>query len=192
MISVVIATRESERLLVPTLAALVPGAIAGVLREVIVADAGSQDGTAQVADVAGCRFEAMPGPLGSRLTAAAGLARGRWLLFLQPGSVPEARWTGDAEQFVRACELAGDLRAAVFRSKPGYARSPIAEALRLAATAIGAWPKPEQGLLLPKEFYRSIGGHNASATDPEMELIRRLGRRRIETLDSGVAMARVR
>ncbi len=64
MISVVIATHESERLLVPTLAALVPGALAGVVREVIVADAGSRDDTAKVADVAGCRFMVTPGSHG--------------------------------------------------------------------------------------------------------------------------------
>ena len=40
----------------PTLAALVPGATAGLLGEVVVADAGSRDATAEVADVAGCRF----------------------------------------------------------------------------------------------------------------------------------------
>jgi len=55
MLSVIIATEDSERLLVPTLAALIPGALAGIVREVIVADAGSRDGTAAVADIAGCR-----------------------------------------------------------------------------------------------------------------------------------------
>ncbi len=66
MISVVIPTHESERALANTLAALVPGAIDGVLREVIVADAGSRDGTAKVADVAGCRFMVAPGGRGRR------------------------------------------------------------------------------------------------------------------------------
>ena len=45
MLSVVIATQESERTLVPTLSALVPGVVAGMVREVIVADAGSRDAT---------------------------------------------------------------------------------------------------------------------------------------------------
>ena len=40
MISVIIATKDSERALVSTLGALVPGAAAGAVREVIVADAG--------------------------------------------------------------------------------------------------------------------------------------------------------
>ena len=43
MISVVIGTRDSEVLLASTLAALVPGAVAGLVREVIVADSGSTD-----------------------------------------------------------------------------------------------------------------------------------------------------
>ena len=66
MISVVIATHESERALVHTLAALVPGALAGVVREVIVADAGSRDDTAKVADVAGCRFMVHPAARAAR------------------------------------------------------------------------------------------------------------------------------
>ena len=49
MLSVIIATKDSERPLVLTLAALVPGAMAGIVREVIVADAGSGDATARVA-----------------------------------------------------------------------------------------------------------------------------------------------
>ena len=40
----------------PTLAALVPGAATGLLAEVVIADANSRDATAEVADIAGCRF----------------------------------------------------------------------------------------------------------------------------------------
>ena len=65
MLSAIISTHESERALVPTLAALVPGATAGLLGEVIVADAGSRDATAEVADIAGCRFMASSEPLGA-------------------------------------------------------------------------------------------------------------------------------
>src|SRR5262249_37675321 len=92
MLSVVIATQDSERVLVPTLAALVPGAVAGVVREVIVADAGSHDDTATIADGAGCRLLVSNGGRGARLKAAAATARAPWLLFLRPGVVPEATW----------------------------------------------------------------------------------------------------
>ena len=40
MLSAIIATHESERALVPTLAALVPGAISGFVTEVVAADGG--------------------------------------------------------------------------------------------------------------------------------------------------------
>src|SRR6202040_4315529 len=78
MLSVVIATENAERVLVPTLAALVPGATAGIVREVIVADAGSSDATAMIADAAGCRIDVTVAPLGHRLRRGAGGPRGPW------------------------------------------------------------------------------------------------------------------
>jgi glycosyltransferase involved in cell wall biosynthesis len=71
MLSVVIATKDSERALVPTLAALIPGVTAGLVREVIVCDAGSRDATAEVADAAGCQIVVSNGSAGVRLKAAA-------------------------------------------------------------------------------------------------------------------------
>src|SRR3954452_9319327 len=99
MFSVIIATHDSERALVPTLAALVPGAIAGIVREVIVADGGSRDKTEEVADIAGCRFFVSPAPTGARLKAAAAEARGDWLMFLNAGTVPGATWIDEAIAF---------------------------------------------------------------------------------------------
>src|ERR1700692_1911590 len=105
MLSVVIATENAERVLVPTLAALVPGATAGIVSEVILADAGSRDGTAKVADVAGCRYIASNAPVGARLRAAAADARAPWLLFLRPGVVPDATWIDEVRRFVHDSEL---------------------------------------------------------------------------------------
>src|SRR5271170_3213919 len=85
MLSVIIPTRNSDRILVPTLSALVSGATAGIITEVLIADAGSQDETAAVADIAGCNLIVVEGSLGRRLKAAAGKARAPWLMFLPPG-----------------------------------------------------------------------------------------------------------
>src|SRR5690349_20084907 len=109
MLSVVIATDESERLLVPTLAALVAGAAAGVVREVIIADKGSRDQTAAVADVAGCEIIVSQAALGARLRQAAAVARGQWLFFLRPGVVPDPGWVDEVMRFTtqaQATELA--------------------------------------------------------------------------------------
>src|SRR6266566_3734989 len=63
MLSAVIATSDSERALVQTLACLVPGVTAGILRDVIVADAGSRDATAEVADIPGWRKPSASSPM---------------------------------------------------------------------------------------------------------------------------------
>lgn len=179
MLSAVIATAESERTLVPTLAALVPGATAGLLSEVIVADAGSRDATAEVADIAGCRFMTSADPLGTRLKAAAVSTRTPWLLFLRAGCVPEPGWIAAAEHFmVRTALLEGAERAAVFRP-PGASdllRPSLAEILALLRAALGGAGRPEQGLLIARRFYDRLGGHPDGA-EAEAALLRKLGRR---------------
>jgi glycosyltransferase involved in cell wall biosynthesis len=186
MLSVIIATRNSERALVRTLAPLVPGAASGLVREVIVTDAGSQDDTAAVADVAGCEFIAAQGPLGERLRAAAAAARAPWLLFLQPGIVLEPAWTGEAAHFIETAANAN--QAAAFRPALG-ARSMLAEAASLAAAALGGRPRPEQGLFIAKTFYDALGGHTDDG-DAEAGLLRRIGRRRLSLLACRAAIVR--
>ncbi|HMG80715.1 MAG TPA: glycosyl transferase [Xanthobacteraceae bacterium] len=181
MLSVIIATRDSERAVVPTLAALVSGATAGIIREVLVADGGSSDDTAAVAEVAGCNFFVLDGTTAQRLKTAAGKARARWLLFLRPGTILDAPWTGDARRFVEL--TARPDCAAVFR-RGAPMQSGLRDALSLLASALGARPRPEQGLLIAKEFYGALGGHSETAADAETDLIRRIGRRRIVRLPS--------
>ena len=129
MLSVIIATLNSERALVPTLAALVPGATAGLVSEVIVADGGSHDDTAAVADVAGCNFMIVEAPLGRRLKAAAAAARAPWLLFLRPGTVLDAPWAGEVAALHRASRRA-EHRAAVFRRGAARAAGACAKRCR--------------------------------------------------------------
>ena len=178
MLSVIIPTRNSERSLVPTLAALVPGATAGLIAEVLIADGGSQDDTARVADIAGCNFLTVEGTLAGRLAAAAAVARTPWLMFLRPGIVLDTPWTGEVARFLQ--QEPPRLRAAVFRR--GTSAGGVHEALLRLGAALGAPPRPEQGLLIPRQVYDSIGGHPGRAGDPERDLLRRLGRRRIARL----------
>jgi glycosyltransferase involved in cell wall biosynthesis len=178
MLSAVIAANDSARALVPTLACLVPGATAGVLRDVIVADPGSSDEVAEVADIAGCRLFVAPGPLGASLKAAAHSARGPWLLFLPAGVVLEPSWIAEAVRFMADAEASPESRAAIFRpAAVGGMRPTLAEAFALLRLAFARRAGPEQGLLIAKSLYRQLGGHCNDA-NPETELRRRLGSRR--------------
>src|SRR5690242_20889681 len=137
MLSVVIATQDSERALLPTLAALVAGAVGGVVREVILADASSRDATVAIAEEAGCRLLNSTLPRGARLKTAAGTARASWLLFLKPGVVLEASWVEETRRLIEEVELGKDAqaKAAVFRG--GSRASPTLEALALLRAALG-------------------------------------------------------
>ncbi len=192
MLSVIIATHESARALVPTLAALVPGVTEGLLGEVIVADAGSRDDTAEVAEIAGCRFMVSSAPLGARLKAAAASTRTPWLLFLRAGTVPEPGWVAAAERFIQTTDRLEDTaRAAVFRP-PGVAdllRPGWAELIDLLRVAVGGGARPEQGLLIARHHYDRVGGHPEGA-DAEAAMLRRIGRRRLAMLPTGARQAR--
>ncbi len=179
MLSVIISTHNSERALVATLAALISGATAGLIAEVLVVDGGSQDESAAVADVTGCTFMPVEGPPSRRLKSGAAAARAPWLMFLRPGTILDQNWTGEASRFVE--QGLAKSHAAVFRR--GTRTQPaLREALSLLITALGARPRPEQGLLIAKPFYDSLGGHAEGTADPETDLLRRIGRRRIATL----------
>ncbi len=169
MLSVIVATHQSERTLVPTLSALVPGAMSGLITEVVVADAGSTDATAEVADIAGCRYLASEAPLGPRLTDAARSTRTPWLMFLRAGIVLDADWT-------RVSDTAP--RAAVFRAAGNASAQPgLGDLLALArAVFAGRKPAPDQGLIISRDLYEATGGHPAKG-DPEAALLGRLGRK---------------
>jgi glycosyltransferase involved in cell wall biosynthesis len=183
MLSVIIATQDSERALVPTLAALVPGATSGIVSEVLLADGGSRDDTAAVADVAGCEFMLIEGGLGHRLRAAAETARAPWLMFLRPGMVPDTPWTAEVGRFIQ--EPARVTQAGVFR-RGGPSSASLREILSLVTAALGALPRPDQGLVISKQFYQLLDGHSGQAADPERALLRRIGRRRRVVLSTAV------
>ncbi len=188
MLSVVIPTRNDERALVPTLAMLVPGVLAGAVRDVIVADGGSTDATAEVVEFAGCTLMSSPAPLGLRLREAAAAGRGTWLMFLRPGAILDATWVGETIRFIEDGALRADAeaQAAVFRRSPASAggRSVVADLAAVLVAAFGA-PSPDQGLVIARSLYEGIGGHRAE-DEPEAGLLRRIGRRRIARLRSEI------
>src|SRR6266480_4520996 len=123
MLSIIIPTEGVEQPAVATLAALVPGAAAGVVREVLLVDRADTAVIERVADVAGCRFLRFEGSRAAALAAGAKQARSDWLMFLHAGAVLDSGWIEETTQFIQRVSLSDRPRAAVFR----YARSPYAD-----------------------------------------------------------------
>jgi glycosyl transferase family 2 len=176
MLSVVIPTEGIEQTAVATLAALVPGAAAGLVREVLLVDRSHSGVIERVADVAGCRFLSFEGTRAAALAAGARKARGPWLMFLHAGAVLDAGWIEETAQFIQIVANSGRPRAGIFR----YARSPYADTrlrdgFKFVARLI-AGPSSEQGLLIARDHYERLGGYAPDAARSEARLLRQLGR----------------
>lgn len=148
MISVVIPALNAERHLPATLTALVPAAVNGIVREVIVADGGSMDRTRNVADHSGAEFVQVERGRGPQLAQGAALARFPWLLFLHADTVLESGWSETPSissirsipaRARRLLQLSGSssmtkaLRRV--RLKPSLARAALYSACRMAIRA---------------------------------------------------------
>lgn len=193
MISVVISTLDSEEALAHCLTALVPAAAEGIVREVLVVDGGSRDATRTVADAAGCDLEEVTGSDGARFAAGAGLAlKSPWLMFLPAGSMLEPGWHAEAANFIERTERSGQAErcAAVFRLKQdafGFGAR-AGEALGNLTTQLLGMPASEQGLLISRRFYASLGGHRDLTALSDLDIARRIGRGRLMLLRSAAVI----
>ena len=185
MISVVIPTSNSERLLPRCFDSLIGAAVRGVVREVIVSDSGSSDSSLEIADAAGARIVHAKKGRGIQMVEGAAVARSDWVLFLHPETALEPGWEVEAESFI-CQEIMERPRAAVFRFARedfgGEARR--AEAKANFRTSLLALPYGDQGLLIPKRLYQKIGGYRALADMEDADIVRRIGRRRLIVLRS--------
>jgi glycosyltransferase involved in cell wall biosynthesis len=180
MISVVVPTDNSERLLPRCFDSLITAAVRGVVREVIVSDAGSTDATLLIADGAGAHIVHSRKNRSAQMADAAAIAKSDWLLFLHPQTALETGWEAEVESFISQAVMERP-RAAVFRFAledfGGEARR--AEAKAALRTGLFALPYGDQGLLIPRRLYQKLGGYRALADMEDADLVRRIGRRRL-------------
>ena len=175
-VSVVIPTFDAAAELPATLAALVGAEIIG---EIIVADGGSVDNTVAVAEAAGARIVAAQRGRGSQLAAAAAATSGDWLLFLHADCRLAPGWTAAVGAFVTAPGAAG--RAGYFAfalDDPSRAARRLEQIVAWRCRAF-ALPYGDQGLLIARALYEAVGGFAALPLMEDVQLVRRLGRRRL-------------
>lgn len=185
MLSVVIPTYDSEEGLARTLAALVPAAAEGIVREVVVADGGSTDGTRVVAEAAGCTVVIAARDWGTLATAGAEAARrGPWLMILSPGVILEGDWFREVAGFIERAERGGraERQAATFQlvfDEYGWRPRVVERAIRLLGRLLGR-PVRDQALVVSRRHWDRIRG--AATPRSHGELVRRIARRSIQKL----------
>jgi glycosyltransferase involved in cell wall biosynthesis len=178
MISVIIPTLNSARLLPRAFAPLVDGVKNDMVREVIVADGGSTDDTLDVADAAGCNIVNAPRGRAKQIRAAVEASKGKYLMIHYPDTMLGQGWADEAKQF---CALVQSrAKAAVFRltfDDPSPAAKRAAFWARQRAKVMNL-PYGEQGVLMSRFFYDGLGGYPDVATMDDVEFARRIGAKR--------------
>lgn len=185
MISAIVTTFNDERRLGATLTALVPAAINGLVREVLFADAGSTDATAEIAEDAGAGLISGEGDRDRALVSACAAARGPWLLLLDAGSRLQPGWEAAADEHMRThADQAGWFRLVVEGRSLGARWREAAAGLRGRLTGR---PAMEQGLLVSKRLFDQLRGERGG-TVSHAALIRRLGRKRLRPIAARAAV----
>ena len=196
LLSIVIPTLDAAGVLGATLADL-RGGIAGLEErgigvEVVVADGGSRDDTADEARSHGARVVTAEAGRGRQLAAGAAAAEGAWLLFLHADTRPAPGWDEDVSAFID--QPANQGRAACFR----FALDDRAAAARLLERLVAlrcllfALPYGDQGLLIHRSLYEGLGGFRPLPMMEDVDLVRRLGRRRLAYLRTPAVTSAVR
>ena len=179
MLSVIIPALNAEATLPQTLGALIPGVVCGLIKEVIISDGGSTDESREIAENTGCAVVTGPAGRGTQLSRGALAARGDWLLFLHADTALSAGWEDELGHFMAqpySREYAGVFRFALDDFRPQARRIENLVALRCKLFAL---PYGDQGLLIHRSLYDQLGGYAKVPLMEDVDLIRRIGRRRL-------------
>lgn len=151
---------------------------------ITVCDGGSSDGTPSIARQAGARVLTAPAGRGRQLAAGADAGDAPWLLFLHADSRPGPGWSEAIRRF--AADVDGNDRAAYFRLRFDSVDRRARRVERLVDWRCRTFGLPygDQGLVMARAFYRRLGGFSAMPLMEDVELVRRIGRRRLVPLDA--------
>lgn len=154
-ISVIIPTLNAAGALPVCIASLYSGIEAGLIRELIIVDGGSEDETCVLAAEVGAIVLTARPSRGAQLAAGAAAAEGDWLLFVHADSELSPDWC-DAVSAALSNDGAYyfDLR---FRAN-GFAAKVVSGWANLRSRVFGL-PYGDQGLLVPRALYDQVGGY---------------------------------
>jgi rSAM/selenodomain-associated transferase 2 len=181
-IDVVIPALNAARSLARTFASLKGGH--GVELAITVCDGGSHDATTSIAGRAGANVLTTGRGRGRQLAAGAMAGRAPWLLFLHADTTLSPGWAAAARQLMAGPP--NTAKAGYFRLRFDSADPRARRVERLAAWRCRTFGLPygDQGLLIERAFYARLGGFRDLPLMEDVDLVRRIGRRRLVALDA--------
>ena len=171
-LSVVIPTLNAQQVLPSTLESLMEGVFADVIGDLVIVDGGSNDATAKIAKEVGANFLLEKPSRGGQISAGISICKCDWVLILHADTRLSRGWVdivprlSDPERaYYFQLQFDADGMAAWWVAKWAHLRS-----------RIFALPYGDQGILIHKSLFNSVGGY---PTEPLMEdviLARGVGR----------------
>ena len=191
-LSIIIPTLNAGPVLGPTLGALAEMESVGLIKELVVSDGGSEDGTQKaVVDAGAVLVEGLPGR-GRQLRAGADAARGNWFLFIHADTVLAPGWSDGVRVFIEranAVDTAGYFEFAL--DDPSSSARRLERLVRWRNRLFGL-PYGDQGLLISKRLYGRIGGYRDFSLMEDVDIVRRLGRESLRAIDFRATTSAVR
>lgn len=178
MLSVIIPTLNAAS----TLAATVASVAGDPVAETVVVDGGSEDATADLASALGARVILSPRGRGAQIAAGAALAAHPWLLMLHADTRLGAGWQGAVRAHMRRFPDRAGYFGFALDSEAAAARR-LERIVRWRCQAL-ALPYGDQGLLIRRDLLDAVGGVRPLVLMEDVDLVRRLGRRRLVGLEA--------
>ena len=160
-----------------------PGLEAGLIREVIVIDGGSDDQTRRLAEGSGATvLSASDRGRAAQLRLGAETARGDWFLFLHADTALSRDWAERTKTYITERRNDAAAFTLAYRSDHPMAKV-VARRANWRARTLGL-PYGDQGLLISRKQYEQVGGYPDTPFMEDVQIIRAIGKQRLVLLSA--------
>ena len=182
-LSIIIPTYNSETVLPACLSSLMPGLEAGLIREVILVDGGSEDQTRRLGEGSGATVIMAPAKgRAAQMRHGFEQARVDWLLFLHADTALSQDWAERAKAHMMDRPRQAAAFTLAYRSDHPMAKV-VARRANWRSRALGL-PYGDQGLLISRRFYQDIGGYPDTSFMEDVQIVRAVGKSRLTILSA--------
>jgi rSAM/selenodomain-associated transferase 2 len=171
-LTIIIPTFNASSQISPLLQSVFDGVVDGLVGKVVLADGGSDDAIARIADDTGAELVTSAKGRGTQLAAAANTATTPWLMFVHADSALPPDWVAIVRAHINTSSSPAAFRLSF--NQNGLSARHTAGWANLR-TRVFNLPYGDQGLLIRHEHYTRIGGYDPIPLMEDVAIARKMG-----------------